>query len=293
MADNRERPWTIRRLLNWTAEYFERKEVDSPRLAAEMLLAHVLEMPRIKLYMDMDRPATPLERAAYRDLVERAAKHEPVQYLVEQANFFSMDFEITTDVLIPRPSTETLVEHVIQYARQRPGLAAPHIAELGTGSGIIAVALVRHLPDAAVTATDINPAALELAKRNAERHGVTDRVSFKHGSLFEPLEGQRFAFVCANPPYISDAEWERVAPNVKEYEPAEALRAGADGLEVIRPIIAEAPGYLQKPGQLVCEIAASQGEVVVEVARETEGLGNAYVLADAEGLPRVLVADRV
>jgi release factor glutamine methyltransferase len=288
----RDAPWTSRRLLAWTSDYLERKAVDSPRLAAEMLLAHVLEVPRIKLYMDMDRPASPLERSAYRSLVERAAAHEPVQYLVGQTSFFSLDFAVTPEVLIPRPSTETLVEHIIQRVKRTPGLAAPVIADVGTGSGCIAIALAKNLPAAGIIATDLSSKALAVAKQNAAAHGVADRITFREGDLLEPLAGTRFAFIASNPPYISDAEWEDVAPNVKEYEPIMALRAGADGLDVLRRLIAGAGELLEEDGQLVAEIAASQKSAVLALVEDAGNLHNARVLADAESHPRVLVADR-
>lgn len=290
-ASQTEKPWTTRRLLDWTAEYLQAKGVDAPRLSAEMLLAHVLQRPRIKLYMELDRPASPLERAAYRDLVERAVRHEPVQYLVGTAPFFSLGFEVDRRVLIPRPSTETLVEHVIQHTRRTPGFAAPLIADIGSGSGAIAVALAKNLPDARVIATDTSAEALDLARKNAERHGVADRVEFRQGPTFEPLTGGPFAFIVSNPPYISDAEWGEVAPNVKDHEPVHALRGGADGLAVLRPLIAGADRYLAKPGQLVLEIAASQKQAVLDLAGQNPRLSNPRVLADHEGLPRMLLAD--
>lgn len=284
--------WTTRALLHWTAEHLGRRGVDAPRLCADMLLAHVLHVPRLQLYLDPDRPASPLERAAFRELVERAAQHHPVQYLVGQAPFFSLTFDVDPRVLIPRPSTETLVEHVIRHARHTPGFAAPAILDIGTGSGAVAVSLVKNLADAHVIAVDLSEDALEVARQNARKLGTVDRLEFRQGSLFEPVAGLRFAFVVSNPPYISDAEWEEVEPNVKNYEPALALRGGADGLEVIRPLVAAAPEFLLSPGQLVVEIAASQKKAALELVGQTAGLKNARVLADHEGLPRVLVAER-
>ena len=284
--------WTTRQLLNWTAPYLEARGVDAPRLAAELMLGHILETPRIKLYMDMDRPASPLERAAYRELVERAAAHEPVQYLVGEAHFFSLEFEVDPGVLIPRPSTETLVEHVIEHARRTPGFLNPLIVDLGTGSGAIAVALAAHMQSARLVATDISDAALAVAQRNAERHGVADRIEFRTGALFEPLTGVRADYMISNPPYISDAEWDEVEPNVRDYEPVHALRAGADGLDVIRPLIAGAAGLLNSPGQLVVEIAASQPQSVINLVEQHEGLTNPRVLPDHEGHARMLLADR-
>jgi release factor glutamine methyltransferase len=283
--------WTTRKLLRWTSEYLERKAIDAPKLSADLLLAHVLNTTRIKLYADLDRPASELERAAYRELVERAVRHEPVQYLIGEAHFFSNVFEVNSDVLIPRPSTEALVEHVIQHARQTPGFRQPLIADVGTGSGAIAISLAKHIEGANVIASDISDAAIEVAKRNAERNKVADRITFRGGDLFEPFT-EAFEFVCSNPPYIPDNEWEAVASNVKDYEPHGALRGGADGLDVIRPLIVGSVERLAKPGQLVVEIAASQKRAVIELVEQTKGLANPRVLADAEGHPRVLIADR-
>ncbi|MBI1373245.1 MAG: peptide chain release factor N(5)-glutamine methyltransferase [Phycisphaera sp.] len=283
--------WTSRKLLEWTAAHLDRKGVDSPRLSAEMLLAHILHVPRINLFMDMDRPASPLERAAFRDLVERAAEHEPVQYLVGHAHLYSLQFAVNRHVLIPRPSTETLIEHIIQHTRTTPGFASPSIVDIGTGSGAIAVALAVNLPEARIVATDISPDALELAKQNAARHDVADRIDFRLGDLYEPLSGP-FHYVVSNPPYISDAEWEYVERNVKDYEPVGALRGGVDGLDQLRPLIAHASEHLAKPGQLVLEIAASQKQAVLDLAKAAKGLTNPRVLADHEKHPRMLLADR-
>lgn len=282
--------WTTRSLLAWTTEYFTRKGIDSPRLSAEMLLAHVLAVPRLKLYMDVDRPASELERSAFRELVERAVNHEPVDYLVGQTPFFSMLFAVSPAVLVPRPSTETLVEHVIQHARRTPGFASPLIADIGTGSGIIAISLAKHLPNARIIATDIRPEAIELAKQNAHKHGVSERIDFRQGDLLEPLAADRVRYLVSNPPYISDAEWEQVEPNVKNYEPTHALRGGTDGLQYLRPLIESAARVLDRPGQLVLEIAASQKNAVLQLAQQA-GWRNPVVMPDSDSLPRMLLAD--
>ncbi|MEX0653148.1 MAG: peptide chain release factor N(5)-glutamine methyltransferase [Phycisphaeraceae bacterium] len=284
-------PWTTRRLLEWTAEHLKRRGVDNARLASEMLLAHVLGVQRLKLYMDPHRPATDLERATFRELVARASNHEPVDYLVGQAPFFSMLLDVSPAVLVPRPSTETVVEHVIQHARRTPGFHAPLVADVGTGSGAIAIAIAKHMPHARVIATDLYDDALAVAKQNAAKHEVADRIEFRQGNLYEPLKGERVRYLLSNPPYISDAEWEAVEPNVKDYEPEHALRGGVDGLRDLRVLIAHAREHMDRPAQAVFEIAASQKQAVLALAEEADGLANAHVLADHEGLPRVLVAD--
>jgi len=287
-------PWTSKRLLSWTTAAFEKKGIDSARVCAEMLLAHVLEQPRLKLYMDPHRPASDLERAAFRELVERALKDEPVDYLVGKTPFFSMMLGVSPAVLVPRPSTETLVEHILQHARRTPGFASPRVADVGTGSGAIAIALAKQFDkmgsDAVVIATDISEEALEVAGQNARDQGVHDRIEFRRGDLLEPLRGERFTYLASNPPYIPDFEWDDVAPNVKDYEPTQALRGGKDGLDYLRPLIAQAGDHLTDPGQLVVEIASCQKDQVVALASE-HGLRHPSVLVDHEKLPRVLVAD--
>ncbi|QDU32159.1 Release factor glutamine methyltransferase [Poriferisphaera corsica] len=285
--------WTTSALLRWTTQHFEKKSIDHPRLSAEMLLAYVIGCERLRLYMDPDRPASELERATLRTLVERASEHEPVDYLVGHAPFFSMMFDVTRDTLIPRPSTETLVEHVIQHARVTPGFTTPLIADICTGSGIIAICLAKHIKDARVIATDISAPALEVAKRNAEKHDVADRIDFRLGNLLEPLQGERFHYLCSNPPYIPDNEWDVLDRNVKEYEPEIALRGGPDGLDFLTPLITQGRDLLYTPGQIVLEIAAAHNRSIQQLADGTNRYANTRVLPDHEALPRILIADTI
>ena len=287
--------WTTRRLLEWMTGHFEAKGIDSPRVVAEMLLSHVIGCERMRLYMEVDRPAEPLELATLRELVARAARHEPVQYLVGHAWFFSLQYAVSRCVLIPRPSTETLVEHVIRWCRAAPGHAEPLVADIGTGSGCIAIALATQLPGAHVVATDVSEEALAVARRNAATHGVADRIEFRRGPGLDPLAGgpgAAYDVVCSNPPYISDDQWQAVGANVKDYEPDSALRGGPDGLDVIRPIIAGAAALLCPGGRLVVEIANEHHDAVLGLVEQTGALAEPVVLKDHEGLWRVLVAER-
>ncbi len=293
--------WTTRRLLGWMTGHFTAKQIDSPRVVAEMLLSHVLGCERLRLYMDVDRPASPPELTQLRDLVARAAQDEPVQYLVGQGWFFGRAFAVDRSTLIPRPCTETLVEHVLQWHRVNPGHLNPLIADIGTGTGCIGISLTAQIATARVIATDVIPEALELAKTNATKHGVMDRMEFRLGAGVEPLKtggapGERYDVIASNPPYIPDNEWETpggVGRNVKGKEPDRALRGGPDGLNVIRPLIAEAPALLKVGGLLVIEIAESQRDAVLELAAKSPLLENATALKDHEGLWRVLVAARM
>lgn len=285
-------PWTTRKLLAWTTRHFEDRGVDSPRVAAEMLLGHVLGVERLRLYMEPDRPASPDERDTFRGLVARAGRHEPVDYLIGKAPFFSLELAVSPAVLVPRPSTETIVEYVLQRERQtsRDDLA---IADVCTGSGAIAVALAKHLPAATFVATDLSEDALAVARQNAEAHGVADRIDFRHGDLLAPLDDQRFDYLLSNPPYISDAEWVEVPANVKDYEPTMALRGGVDGLDCLRPLVAGAAEHMLAGAEVLLEFAASQAEAVVGLVESADGVGGAGVLDDHERLPRVVVFGRV
>lgn len=279
---------------------FTARGLDSPRLCAEILLSHVLGCDRLRLYMETDRPASPDERDRLRGLVRRALDHEPIQYLTGEAWFFGLRLKADRRALIPRPSTETIVEHLLQHERpggdpgERSGgaeaVSSCRIADVCTGSGCIAVALAKNLPGAEVIATDISADALALARENADAAEVADRIEFVEGDLLAPLEGLGpFDWIVSNPPYIPDHEWDAVEPNVKDHEPHAALRGGADGLDLVRSIIENARGLLAPGGGLLVEIAAcTAGDVLGLAARA--GWSDPRILKDHEGLDRVLAA---
>src|SRR5687768_10283090 len=266
--------WTVRRILEWTAGYFTRKELDAPRLSAELLLSHVLCAPRIKLYTEYERPLSEQELSRMRTLVQRAVEEEPIAYLTGRAHFFALEFEVTRDVLIPRPDTETLVENVLQTVRHQPGLESPRIIDLCTGSGCIAAALAQHLKTANVLATDISEKAVEVARRNVERLGLAERVIVEQGDLFEPLtrmvDVQPFDLIVANPPYIRTADVETLDRSVRDYEPVQALDGGLDGLSLHRRILEQAPARLKPGGRVYLEIAFDQGDLAREVGAQYE-----------------------
>jgi release factor glutamine methyltransferase len=293
-AKNAPARWTTRSLLAWMRDAFTKAGIDSPRLCSEMLLAHVLGCDRLRLYMEADRPASPEERDRLRDLVARALRHEPVQYLVGEAWFYSLPFHVDRRVLIPRPSSETIVELVLRHARAEPGFDRARFADVGVGSGCLSVAILKNLPEARGIGVDISANAIEVAKANAERHAVADRLSLLEGDLLEPLAPQKgeLHYLLANPPYIPDREWPDVEANVKDHEPATALRGGADGLSYVRPILEGAGALLRKGGLLAVEIAAATRAEALEIARAQTDLLGPRVEDDADGLPRVLVATR-
>jgi release factor glutamine methyltransferase len=289
-------PWTVRRLLEWTSAFFSRKEIDSPRLSAELLLAHVLGVPRIKLYTDYERPLAEQELAQFRALVQRAGEHEPIAYLTAKAYFFNLEFEVTRDVLIPRPDTETLVENVLQLARNQPGFEAPRVLDLCTGSGCIAAAIASRLKNAVVVATELSEKAADMARRNLEKLGLDQRVTVAQGDLFEPLKTmvdvRPFDLIVANPPYIPTGAIERLDRNVRDYEPLSALDGGADGLAIHRRILAEAPERLMPGGRVFLEIQFDQAPQATRIAGERNAFEDIRVLKDHAGHDRVLTAKR-
>jgi release factor glutamine methyltransferase len=287
-------PWTVRRILEWTTPFFTRKEVDSPRLSAELLLSHVLETPRIKLYTDYDRTLTPPQLATYRALVQRAAEHEPIAYLTNRAFFFGLELEITPDVLIPRPDTETLVENVLQLSRNSPGFEAPRILELCTGSGCISIAIASRMKNANILATDISEKALAVAQRNVARHNLSNQIALVQGDLFDALKDivdpQPFNLILANPPYIPSGQIAQLDRNVRDYEPRQALDGGPDGLTFLRRIVMGARERLLPGGRFFLEIAFDQSEQALGLLADVPDFDEVKVLKDTAANPRVLTA---
>lgn len=281
-----ETAWTIKALLQWTTEHFTKKGLDSPRLDAELLLAHVLNCKRIDLIVRYDELPTDAEKKAFRELVKQRLDRCPTAYLVGVREFYLLPFEVSPAVLIPRPDTETLVDAAIDFLKKRP---TGTVLDVGTGSGCVAVCLANAVKTATVTASDVSPDALAVAKRNAARNGVGDRVQFVGGNLFAPLPaGATFDLIVSNPPYIPQAEIETLMPEVKDHEPRAALDGGTDGLAFYRRLSAEAGKWLTPGGALMVEIGHTQGDAVRGLF-EQAGLRVGKVLKDRGGRPRVVV----
>jgi release factor glutamine methyltransferase len=282
--------WTVGRIIDWTTGHLRKHGSDTPRLEAEILLAHARHCPRIQLYVQYNEPLTDDERGVMRDLVRRRSQSEPVAYLVGHREFFGLEFRVTPDVLIPRPETETLVLELITAAKSQPGA---RILDVGTGSGCIAISAAANLPDAVVTATDISPRALDVARENAARHGVADRIRFLEGDLFAPLEsGRQFDIVVSNPPYVADAEMKTLPPDVRLHEPALALRAGLHGLDVVTRLISAAPQHLTAGGTLLFEISPEQVPAVRSILEQTGMFAPPQIVKDPFGKERVITARR-
>lgn len=286
MAENEI--WTIGKILKWTEQYFAKAELDSPRLDAEVLLAHVLKKERIFLYVHFDQPLDPAELAEYKACIRQRVQHVPVAHITGHKEFMGLDFKVTKDTLIPRPDTEILVEAVLQRLQAGPD-SNLHLADIGTGSGAICLSLLNYLPQLQAVTVDISPRAIEVARENAAALGVAERIEFFQGDLLEPIKDRRFAAIVSNPPYIPQDDILTLAQDVKDYEPMTALDGGADGLDFYRCLLQEAPDLLEPGGFLAVEVGIGQAQVLVEMAKVMTPWGRSEIIKDLAGIERVVV----
>ena len=260
--------------------------VESPRLDAELILAHILDVNRAAILARPDRQLTPKQLTSFRELVNRRGAREPLAYILGHREFYGLEFAVDSHVLVPRPETELLVERALWLA---PRLAAaPQIADVGSGSGAIAVTLAVHLPQATVYALDQEAGALAVTAHNAQRHEVAARLTCLQGDLLQPLAARQVNLITANLPYVATAEWEQLAPEIRNYEPRTALDGGPDGLDLIRRLLATAGGYLADGGAILVEIGAGQGPVVTPLARSGFPQAAVQLHQDYAGLDRIL-----
>lgn len=284
-----DKTWTILELLQWTEQHFAAQGIDSPRLDAECLLAHALGVKRLQLYVDFDKPIRPDERAVFRQLVLRRARERvPVSQLLGVREFWSLELQVSGDVLTPRPETETLVETAL--ARLPDPRGAYRILDLGTGSGAIALALAHERPGAHVTATDISPLALQIARSNADKLLLSERLRFLEGDLFGAVPGEQFDLVVSNPPYVARRDAGGLPPELA-HEPEVALFGGADGLAVASRLVAGVNEALTPGGVFAVELGPEQTERIAEECSKA-GLVEIEVVRDLARRPRVVVARR-
>lgn len=253
-----EKDWTVGALLDWTTQYFVKKDCHSPRLDAEVLLAHSLNLKRIDLYARFNEEVEEGPRGKFRELVKRRAEGCPVAYLVGGREFYSLPFFVNQDVLIPRPDTECLVDLALRIGKKENWKT---ILDIGTGSGCIAIALAKSLPQVQVVAVDISAGALKVASQNADTNNVANRVSFKLGDLFETLDKSlKYDAIVSNPPYIPESDIQNLEKDVRDYEPRLALSGGVDGFSVFDRILENASAFLLPKGHLFIEIGSAQEE---------------------------------
>jgi release factor glutamine methyltransferase len=289
---------TVVEVIQRSAEFLAKKGVDSPRLQAELLLAHLLKVPRLQLYLNFARPLTPAQVEALRQLVRRRGQREPLQQITGSTSFCGLEIAVNRQVLVPRPETELLAERGWQFLRQLGGQAAappaapPAALDFGTGSGCLAIALAVNCPAAQVYGLEVSAGALALARHNAARHGVAGRLRFLQGEGLAALPGGlRFHLLVSNPPYIPSGELDGLPPEVRDYEPRQALDGGADGLAYYRQLAAEAPPFLQPGGRLMVELGDGQAQRLRAIFASQKWIVEA-VEDDYTQRARILVARR-
>jgi release factor glutamine methyltransferase len=283
-----------------STEFLTKKGVETPRLQAELLLAHLLKLPRMHLYLNFERTLSSAETDAFRELVKRRGQREPLQQIIGSTSFCGLDIAVNRHVLVPRPETEMLAEKGWSFLAQLPTASAPSTInsppatalDFGTGSGCLAVALAFNCPFAAITALDSSTEALELARSNAARHGVAERIRFFHGNGLAALPADaQFELMVSNPPYIPSAEIDSLEPEVRDYEPRGALDGGPDGLQFYRQFALEAGAFLKPAGKLMLEFGDGQAQALREIFQSQNWIVES-VLEDYNQRPRILITRR-
>ncbi len=282
---------TLTEALRLGAERLKRAGIETAALDMSLLLAHALGMTRLEVYTQGERPLNERERGSARDLLARRLKREPLAYIVGHREFFGLKLKVTPAVLIPRPETEVLVEDVLEWLVSRACAGELRVADIGTGSGAIAIAIAKKMPDARVVATDISQDALEVARENAATHGCAEQISFVCGSLYEALVGEDlFDAILSNPPYIAEGEREQLMPEVAKHEPAGALFSGKDGLDHLRRLIKEGPKYLKPGGILMVECGEGQAQTLLTEIINSGEWCEGRAIKDLAGIERVVAA---
>jgi release factor glutamine methyltransferase len=274
--------WTVLKILQWTADYFADKEIDSARLEAELLLAATLGLDRVGLYVNFERPLDAVELSAFRERVQRRAQREPIQYILGETEFWSLIFNVGPEVLVPRADTEVLVEESLARIK-----GSARVLDVGTGSGAIAIALAHEKPEILVTALDCSQPALDVARTNAQRNGVVDRVTCLLGDLASLPTGP-FEMIVSNPPYIPSGDWQKLMPEVRDYEPRLALDGGDDGLQAYRQLAVQAGRVLVPGGWLLVEVGIGQA-ADVNALFKAAGLTEIGQRDDYAGIARVVM----
>jgi release factor glutamine methyltransferase len=300
---------TVLEAIQKSTEFLAKKGVDSSRLQAELLLAHVLQLPRMKLYLNFERALTPAETDALRDLVKRRGQREPLQHLIGSTSFCGFEMAVNRFALVPRPETELLAEAGWQFLlaapqqseggstlnplarRSEAETAQPStVLDFGTGTGCIAIAIAARCPAAKIVATDLSPDALALARENAARNHVADRIEFLQGDGLTALSAEmRFDLIISNPPYIPSADIPALQPEVRDFDPRAALDGGADGLDFYRKLAAEAKSFLKPAGKIMLEFGDGQADAVRNIFEAEKWIVEA-VREDYSHRQRILIA---
>ena len=282
--------WSIRRLLVWTAAFFAQRGIETPRLDAEVLLAAVLGRDRMYLYVHFDEPLEPAELARYRAHVKERGAHTPLAYVLGRREFMGLEFCVTRDTLIPRPDTELLVQCTVDFlrARRAESGAALRLADIGTGTGAVALSVLHHTAETCADAVDISPGAAAVARENAKRLNLTARIAVHEGDLLAPLMGETYDAILSNPPYIPSADIAELMPEVRAYEPHLALDGGRDGLDFYRRIMQDGPVLLRAGGMLAVEVGIGEAAAVAALAAAHPRIVRTEIHRDLGGIERVV-----
>ncbi len=289
-----QKRWTVGELLKVTTDFLQRRNIDSPRLSAEILLAHQLCLNRIQLYLNFEQPLKEEEVQGYRSLIKRRISREPIQYITGVQEFWSLEFNVGPRVLVPRPETEVLVEQVIDLYKGKKLSNQPRILDLGTGCGAIAIALGKEIPEAKIWASDISQDAIDVARQNAIKHGVDERVHFLIGDMFQPFRDGELLFqaIVSNPPYIPSDAFDSLAPEVKGHEPRLALDGEEDGMAYVTKIVLEGADYLTAQGWILVEMDPDQTSKAVDLMEKTGSYRTPTRIKDYSRRYRVVVAQK-
>jgi release factor glutamine methyltransferase len=279
--------WTIKKVLDWTTDFFSKHKIENPHLEAEILLSHALHIDRIKLYIDFEKEIDKKSLETFKGFITRRVKGEPAAYITGSKHFMSLIFNVTADVLIPRPETELLIENAIELSKAFQGKIT--LLDIGTGSGIIAVSLAKFISDISICATDSSKKALEVAIANAKKHEVENKIQFIEADLF-PKDDQRYDIIISNPPYIKTSDIKDLQPEIRNFEPFAALDGGPDGLDCYRRIAEKAGGFLKEGGFLLMEVGSDSAKDVAVLIQNALKTKNIRIKKDLNGLDRVVVA---
>jgi release factor glutamine methyltransferase len=290
MTQQQEQPWTVLKLLEWTTEYFKKRGSTSARLDAEVLLAHARDCQRISLYTSFAEIPTEEQRVAFRELVRRRGEGAPVAQLVGYREFYSLRLRVNDHVLTPRPETEHVVMAALDYLKALPSNSRPpQIADVGTGSGAIAVAIAKHFPIGEIMAIDQSAEALEIARWNVKNLALEDRVTLVQADLLtQTVAEPTFDLIASNPPYVSEAEYAELPVTIRNYEPREALVAGSTGTEIIERLLKQSESRIRNGGLVLIELSPMIAQACVAVAKASDRWQDVRLIKDFASLARVL-----
>lgn len=286
--------YTVSNLIHWASKILQGHGIDSPRLDAEVILSHLMDCKRIDLYVNPDKPVEKTTVASYKRAIQKRAQRVPLQYITNHAEFMSLDFYVDERVLIPRPETELLVEAVIKRSQIPSQENEIIVVDIGVGSGNIAIALAKKIGNVRIFAVDISPDALAVARINAQRHDVLDKITFLCGDIFKPLEGygieSKVSFIVSNPPYISSDEFDTLQKEARDYEPYAALISGQDGLQMFKRIVSQVNTWLKPGGFIIFEVGEKQAYQVARLLEDTGCFKKPEFMKDYQHIDRIVIA---